>query len=71
MLSNIAIVQIRGLDSTKDEILKFNHSNYLTWELEMQVFVTKDGWEVALKGKEDKLVEITDEVFYENDSWTW
>ena len=67
MLSNTEQVKMKGLGSIKFKTPKFNHSNYLTWELKMQVFVRKK----APKGKEDKLVEITNEDFYENDCWPW
>ena len=67
MLSNTEQVKMKGLGSIKFKIPKLNHSNYLTWELKMQVFVRKK----APNGKEDKLVEITNEDFYENDSWPW
>ena len=72
MLSNTEQVKMKGLGSIKSKIPKFNHSNYLTWELKIQVLVRKKkGQKIAPKGKEDKLVEITNEDFYENDSWPW
>ena len=46
---------------------KFNGSNYPTWKLKIRTILIKDGCAVALKGKENKLKEMKNEMFAKKD----
>ncbi|PON87731.1 hypothetical protein TorRG33x02_164260 [Trema orientale] len=49
--------------STKFDMPRFNDSNHLAWKLKMHAILIKDGYAVALKGKENNPKEIKDQVF--------
>ncbi|PON84666.1 hypothetical protein TorRG33x02_194930 [Trema orientale] len=46
---------------------RFNGSNYLAWKLKMCAILIENGCAIALKGKENHLKEMKDEVFDERD----